>query len=194
MNLWRYGKLLSGERSDEQDRTRCVIEDKSRNMPDGSRPNLSFLPIFRAGTDNHHVGSPFGGCIDDLALRPSLSLHAFRIAKVTPCRAENILCRRLFGFQHLFLVRQVMRLRSEKALADSVHVTARPGIDHMSKPNVRPCESISVAFAICAELVPSKQQRTRMACSSGCLYYNRSHMVNAPASNMRGVTTRPTLK
>ena len=84
--LWEL--FLSG-RPDKQDRTRCVIQDESRNMPDGARSDLRLFAVLRPGANDEQIGLPFGGCIDNFPFGPSLSLQTLGSRK-EPLPARRI--------------------------------------------------------------------------------------------------------
>ena len=53
-------------RAQQKDRTRRVVNNKARDMPDRLGPDLISRSICVARADDHQAGSPFGGEIHDL--------------------------------------------------------------------------------------------------------------------------------
>jgi hypothetical protein len=73
-----------------------MIQDKSRNVPDRSRPDLALFAVFGPRANHHQIGLPFGGCIDDFPFGPSLSLQTLGCGK-EPCPARRISCADAFS-------------------------------------------------------------------------------------------------
>ena len=155
-----------------------------------------WLTIFSTRAYDNHIRFPLGGGVYDFELRKPLPQQCLRLRYVAEGRLQNLFRDRSFRILHFICKGSVAQRRPPESFPCPVHVSARAGINHRQQSNGRgsAVENICAAWLTCLVFVPSRQQRIRIVASFGKPAYKHSQIVNAPASNINGVTTTPTLK
>ena|ERR1035437_1289557 len=157
-----------------------------------------WLPIFCTRANENHIRPPLCGGVYDFKLRKPLSQQCLRLRYVTESRLQNLLRDCSLRSLHFICKSSVAQWRPPESFTCPVHVSARAGINHRQQTNRQRlshgkhlCRMADLP-GVCA--IQTTKNSHRCPPPFGKPAYKHSQIVNAPASNINGVTTTPTLK